>query len=130
MEYEPVIGVMIDALMKAPRKYNFCYWHFDAFFHADTCPPGAEPSPMYNTNDKKMEMLREFFYCPFIWTHTIPPGHTLTADDLRKMKEIFAVPETVEEFKEMFRNPRKPHFPHYETDHTKLKAYIKECQKV
>ena len=46
MEYEPVLGSTIDALMRAPEQNNFYQWRFDTFFHADTCPEGEKPDPM------------------------------------------------------------------------------------
>ena len=43
MEYEPIIGILIEALIRAPEQYHFCGWQFYTFFHADTCPEGVTP---------------------------------------------------------------------------------------
>jgi len=87
MEYEYVIGYLIEELMKAPGQWNFTKWWFRAFFHADTCPQDEEPNPMYNTDDEKMDVLWQMCYYPFISKHTIPVGHTLTAHDLQRMEK-------------------------------------------
>jgi len=130
MEYEPIIGATIEALMTAPEQYNFCNWLFLTFFHADTCPPKEVPNPMYNTNDEKMDILWRLFNYPFILKYTIPVEHTLTATDILYLKKDFKGPETEEEFKEFIRimkdgkKPKKQSFPYYEIDTIKLKAYI------
>jgi hypothetical protein len=124
MEYEPIIGATIEALLLAPGQWNFCRWLMYTFLHADTCPEGAEPSPMYNANDEKMEVLRGLFNYPFIIKYSIPAGHTLTAADLQRMKKDFSGPETPEEFEELLRNKPKPLFPFYEIDNAKLKEFV------
>ena len=127
MAYEPVIAETIKTLMEAPGKYHFCDWSFHAFFHADTPPPDCEPSPIYNANDEKMEILSQIFHYPFILLNTIPPGHILTSTDLENIKNYFSfVPETVKEFEAALKNPRKPPFPFYEPDLDKLQAYLKK----
>ena len=129
MEYEPIIGETIKALMEVPGKYHFCDWSFYTFFHTDTTPQGEEPNPMYNTNDEKLEILSQFFNYSFILLNIIPPGHTLTATDLQSIKNYFSyVPETAEEFEATLKTPRKPHFPFYEPDLIKLKAYLNKSK--
>jgi len=129
IEYEPVIGGTIEALMKAPKQYNFCQWSFYTFFHADICPDGVEPNHKYNANDEKMEILAEFYGYPFILKYTIPVGYILTVSDIEKIKSEFTGPQTVKELRRLFWNVRKgikpkKHFSFYEPDLEKLKDYI------
>jgi len=129
VEYEYIIAYLIEELLKAPGQWNFTKWKFRIFFHADTCPEGKEPDPMYNANDEKLDLLWELNSFPFIFQYTIPVGHTLTIADLQRMEKESRGPETVEEFKELFENVKKgirkePLFPYYETDYEKLKEYI------
>ena len=106
MTYEPIIGASIKALMLAPDQFNFQYWSFLTFFHADISPEGIEPNPMYNTNDGKMDALWEFDSYPFINKYTIPPGYTLTSDDIQKK-----------------------HFSFYEADYAILNKYVEKQKK-
>jgi len=137
MEYEYIIAFMIEELLKAPGQWNFTKWNFRIFFHADTCPEGKEPDPMYNANDEKLDLLWELNSFPFIIKCSIPVGHNLTIADLQRMEKDASGPETVEEFKELFENmkngiKKELLFPYYETDYEKLKEYIarhKEQQK-
>ena len=129
MEYEYINAFMIEELLKAPGQYNFFKWKFHIFFHADTCPEGKEPNPMYNASDDKLALLWELFSVSFIGMYTIPVGHTLTIADLQRMEEDARGPETEEKLKEMIENmkngTKKEHlFPYYETDIEKLKEYI------
>jgi len=129
MEYEPVIGETIEALLKAPGQYNFCHWNFYTFFHSDTRPEGAEDNAWYNSNDEKMEALWGFCNYPFISLYVIPVGKTLTVLDLQKIKKEHSEPETPKEFRRMLWNMKKgikpkPEFPYYQINHEKLKAYI------
>ena len=128
MEYEPIIGILIEALIRAPEQYNFCRWHFDTFFHADICPEGVTPDPMYNCNDEKMEVLLGFYNCPFVWKYTIPVGHNLTLSDLQKLRKDYSEPQTVKDLRRLAWNMRKgikpkKLFPFYEADYKKLMDY-------
>ena len=127
MEYEPVIGELIENLRNLPGQYNFCRWHFDTFFHADTCPEGAKPDPMYNANDEKMKVLWWFCNHPFIWKYTIPVGHVLTLSDMKKLRKDYSEPESVKEIRRLMWNLRKgikpkQIFPFYQADYKKLTA--------
>ena len=129
MEYEYIIAYMIEELLKAPGQWNFNRWYFRIFFHADNCPEGKEPDPMYNANDEKLDLLWELNRFPFIFKCSIPVGHTLTIADLQRMEKDARGPETVEELKELFENVKngirkEPLFPYYETDYEKVKEYI------
>jgi len=128
MEYEPLIGTLIEVLMQATEQYNFIRWRFDTFFHADSCPEGAEPDPMYNANDEKMEILLGFYHYPFIWKYTIPVGYNLTLTDLQRLKKDYSEPETPEEFELLMSNLKKgikpkKLFPFYEADYEKMMDY-------
>ena len=128
MEYEPLIGTLIEVLMQASEQYNFTRWHFDTFFHADTCPEGAAENPMYNVNDEKMEVLLGFQYCPFVCKYTIPVGYTLTLSDMQKLRKDYSEPETPKEVRRLMWNLRKgikpkKLFPFYEADYQKLMDY-------
>ena len=128
MEYEPLIGTLIEALMRAPEQYNFCNWHFYTFFHADNCPEGALPDPMYNINDEKLDVLLGFHNYYFIWKYTIPVDYNLTLTNLQKLKKDYSEPQTVKELRRLAWNVRKgikPQkiFPFYEPDYEKLMAY-------
>ena len=134
MEYEPIIGATIEALIKAPEQYNFISWQFDTFFHADTCPEGVTPDPMYNANDEKMEILLGFYHYPFIWKYTIPVGYNLTLADLQRLKKDYSEPETPEEFELLMSNLKKgikptKLFPFYEADYEKLMDYANRREK-
>ena len=134
MEYEPVLGGTIDALMRAPEQYNFCGWHFDTFFHADTCPEGAAENPMYNANDDKMEVLLWFQYCPLVWKFTIPVGYVLTHSDMQKLRKDYSEPETPKELRRLMWNLRKgikpkKLFPFYEANYQKLMDYANRREK-
>ena len=127
MEYEPIIGEMIEALMKTPDQYNFCNWQFDTFFHADTCPPGEKPSPIYNTGDEKMNVLWGLYYYPFVFKYTVPAGYNLTERDLQEMDKVFPSRDISEdEFNEFLKNPPKPYLSFYDTDISKLKEYVEK----
>jgi len=129
VEYEYIIAYLIEELLKAPGQWNFNRWYFRIFFHADTCPEGKKPDPMYNANDEKLNLLWELNSFPFIFKCTIPVGHTLTLADLQRMEKDSRGPETEVEFKELFENvkngiKKEPLFPYYETDYKKVKEYI------
>ena len=131
MEYEPVIGATIEAMLKIPGHYNFCRWNFYTFFHDDSCPEGMEENAWYNSNDDKMDVLWGFCNYPFISMYVIPVGHTLTITDLQKIKKEFSGPETPKELRRHLWNMRKgikpkPLFPYYHINHEKLKIYANE----
>lgn len=129
MHYEKVIGFIINILLQTPGQYYFCGWRFNIFFHADTAPAGVKQHEMYNANDKKYQILRELFDCPFIFKYAIPVGYTATYDDLRKIKDFFKEPEDIESFEELFKNPPQSPLPYYETDYKRLKNFIKKRGK-
>jgi len=129
MEYNEVVAFMIEELIKMPDQWNFTKWKFRIFFHADTCPEGSEPNPMYNANDEKMDILWTMYSHPFTFMYTIPVGHTLTIADLQRMEKEAKGPETEEELKELIENLKnniikEPLFPFYDTDYEKLKEYV------
>ena len=119
MDYEYIIGFLINMLMQAPGQYNFYGWNFNIFFHADTAPAGVKQHEMYNAGDEKYQILRELLDCPIIIKYAVPVGYTV--DDFQKIKGFFKEPDDIESFKELFRNPRKPPFPYYEADYNRLK---------
>ena len=130
MEFDPFICDFIETMVKTPGQYNFCHWKFCIFFHADTCPPGEEPNPMYNLNDDKLKILWPLYHSEFFYMYTIPVGHTLNISDLEKMRKDLTGPETVKELRRLewnLRKGRKPErlsFPFYEIDEEKIREYI------
>ena len=131
MEFDPFICDVIETLItRAPGQYNLCHWGFYIFFHADSCPSGEEDSPLYNLNDEKLAILRPLYYSEFFYKYTMPIGHTLTLEELKKLKNGIVGPETtVEEFQEYVENFKKgilpePLFEFYEIDRKKMKEYI------
>jgi hypothetical protein len=130
MEYEPAIAEMIDMMMKIPGHYNFCNWKFLLFLHADTCPQGEEPNPIYNTSDEKIDMAWRLMGFPFILSYTLPVGYNLTIEDLENINHDLSGPQTPEEMEELLqiiksgKKPKKQFFPFYEVDPDKLKEYI------
>ena len=130
MEFDPRICFVMEHLLQKKGQYNFYKWSVYIFFHADTCPEGAEPSPFYNLDYEKLEVQQSIPYCPFIVSYTIPPGHVLTATDIQNMKKDRAGPETEEELKKMMwylengKKPPKLSFPFYEIDIIKIREHV------
>ena len=135
MEFEPIVGETIKALMLVPEQYNFYKWNFFTFFNADSCPAGEKYNPMYYANDDKMSVLLDLFNYPFIFNYTIPIGYYLEAEDLEKMKKDISGPRTEKDFRRMMWNirkgkkPERLSFPFYETDYERLKVYIESLQQ-
>ena len=128
MDYNYIICLTIDALLKAPGQYNFCSWGFFTFFHADTTPSNDKSHEMYNASDDKYRILWELTQFPFLFKYTIPAGHNVTYDEIKELKDYFKPREDIESLEELFRNPKKPLFPYYEADHNTLMALIKKEQ--
>ena len=128
MEYELAIGEIILNFMQSPGQLNFGSWLFYTFFHPDTCPSGAEPDPMYNCNDEKLDVLLDFYDYPFILPYAIPVGYTLGASDIKKLGEELKDLKG-DGLTEMMRNRSNPLFPYYEIDGKKLRAHLKKNKK-
>jgi len=130
MEFDPFICDLVDKLIKSP-EYDFWRWHLYVFFHADTCPPGEEPSSMHNLDDEKLGILWPLYHSEFILKYTIPVGHTLTLEDLHKMRKDFTGPETVKELRRLEWSirkgikPKRLSFPFYEIDNKTMKEFMK-----
>ena len=129
MEFDPFICDLVERLIKTP-EYNFWRWRLYIFFHADVCPPGEEPSPLYNLNDEKLGFLCPLYYSPFILKYTIPVGHILTLSDLDKMRKDFTGPETAKESRRLEMCikkgiiPERLSFPYYEINERKMRDFI------
>jgi len=128
IEYEKLIGLIINTLLETPGQFNFCGWYFNIFFHADTAPTGGEQHKMYNAGNEKYKILWELYGYSFITKYAIPVGYTVTYDDFRKLKDFFKEPEDIEAFKELLRNPPRSPFPYYEADYKKFKDLSVSCK--
>ena len=126
MEYEFAIGEIILNFMKMPKQHHFGNWQFFTFFHADTCPPGAIPSPLYNLSDEKLDVLCDLYSYPFILKYCIPPGYIIGAGDIKKLWDEFKDWGDAKDLIDFMRNRRDPLFPFYEEDEKKLKAHVRK----
>ena len=129
MDFEYIIGVTIDTLMKVPGQYNFLNWHFYTFFHADTTPPNEKEHKMYNDSDEKYTILWDLLVCPMILKYALPVGHIVTYEELKQLMDFFKTPENVKSIEELMRYKPKSPFPFYEEDYKRLKTLIDERQR-
>ena len=113
IEYEPAIGSLIKSLFRKKEEINFNNWMFLAFFHNEYMAP---------VNDR--DTIMSFLGFNYILRYTIPAGYVLTANDLQKIDDDLAVPDTREEFIKKFGKSFKPYFPHYKVDDDIFKEFL------
>ena len=124
MEFEPFICDHIESMMRTKRKYYFWNWNFIIFFHADSCPQGEKPNPMYNLSYEKLEILWPLYYFPIIIKYTLPVQYVLEISDLQNIMIDLKAFESTENLWDMAFSLRQPAFPFYEINRVIMRNYI------
>ena len=112
--YNPIVAWFFESLLTNSCNKNYMDWNFIAFFHDDEAS-GEIQGRQIIPNVLKRNTLLNISNYGFIVKYTIPPGYTVTEQDISAINDFWKEPEDMESFEEILANSRETPFPFYDS---------------